>query len=55
MKVETGTGGMNDVDISWIPLETLNVMSMFSLRPLANIQNNSQKDFQSKGMFSGYM
>lgn len=24
-----GTGGMNDVDISWIPQETLNVMSEF--------------------------
>lgn len=29
MKVEKGTGGMSDVDISWIPQETLNVMSMF--------------------------
>ena len=31
MKIEKGTGGMNDVDISWIPQETLNVMSMFTL------------------------
>lgn len=29
MKIEKGTGGMSDVDISWIPQETLNVMSMF--------------------------
>lgn len=29
VKIERGTGGMNDVDISWIPQETLNVMSMF--------------------------
>lgn len=29
MKIEKGTGGMNDVDISWIPQETLNVMSKF--------------------------
>lgn len=29
VKIEKGTGGMNDVDISWIPQETLNVMSMF--------------------------
>ncbi|MBN3321774.1 COEA1 protein, partial [Atractosteus spatula] len=28
-KVETGTGGLNDVDISWIPQETLNVMSEY--------------------------
>lgn len=27
MKIEKGTGGMSDVDISWIPQETLNVMS----------------------------
>lgn len=27
LKVEKGTGGMNDVDISWIPQETLNAMS----------------------------
>ncbi|KAL7843022.1 hypothetical protein AOLI_G00245340 [Acnodon oligacanthus] len=31
-KVETGTGGMNDVDISWIPQETLNVMNKASPR-----------------------
>ncbi|XP_030632164.1 translocon-associated protein subunit alpha [Chanos chanos] len=30
VKVETGTGSMNDVDISWIPQETLNVMSKAS-------------------------
>ncbi|XP_062324107.1 translocon-associated protein subunit alpha-like [Osmerus eperlanus] len=30
VKVETGTGGMNDVDISWIPQETLNVMNKAS-------------------------
>lgn len=30
VKVETGTGGMNDVDISWIPQETLNIMSKLS-------------------------
>lgn len=30
MKVETGTGGMNGVDISWIPQETLNIMSKLS-------------------------
>lgn len=29
VKIEKGTGGMSDVDISWIPQETLNVMSMF--------------------------
>lgn len=34
VKVETGTGGMNDVDISWIPQETLNVMS--ELNPCFN-------------------
>lgn len=27
MKIEKGTGGINDVDISWIPQETLNAMS----------------------------
>lgn len=27
LKVEKGTGGMADVDISWIPQETLNAMS----------------------------
>ena len=31
MKVETGTGGMSDVDISWIPQETLNVMSEYAI------------------------
>jgi len=31
-KVETGTGSMNDVDISWIPQETLNIMSKASPR-----------------------
>lgn len=30
MKIEKGTGGMSDVDISWIPQETLNVMSKFT-------------------------
>ncbi|XP_035245416.1 translocon-associated protein subunit alpha-like [Anguilla anguilla] len=30
VKVETGTGGLNDVDISWIPQETLNVMNKAS-------------------------
>ncbi|XP_068576568.1 translocon-associated protein subunit alpha [Cebidichthys violaceus] len=30
VKVEKGTGGMNDVDISWIPQETLNVMNKAS-------------------------
>lgn len=30
VKVETGTGGLSDVDISWIPQETLNVMSKAS-------------------------
>lgn len=29
LKVEKGTSGMNDVDISWIPQETLNAMSTF--------------------------
>lgn len=29
LKVEKGIGGMSDVDISWIPQETLNAMSMF--------------------------
>ncbi|KAJ8259559.1 hypothetical protein GJAV_G00170830 [Gymnothorax javanicus] len=29
-KVETGTTGLNDVDISWIPQETLNVMNKAS-------------------------
>lgn len=28
VKIEKGTGGISDVDISWIPQETLNVMSM---------------------------
>ncbi|MCJ8750235.1 hypothetical protein PDJAM_G00260170 [Pangasius djambal] len=32
VKVETGTGGMNDVDISWIPQETLNAMNKASPR-----------------------
>ncbi|XP_068450549.1 translocon-associated protein subunit alpha-like [Clinocottus analis] len=30
VKVEKGTGGMNDVDISWIPQETLNIMNRAS-------------------------
>lgn len=30
VKIEKGTGGMNDVDISWIPQETLNVMNRAS-------------------------
>ncbi|CAF96840.1 unnamed protein product [Tetraodon nigroviridis] len=30
LKVEKGTGGMNDVDISWIPQETLNAMNKAS-------------------------
>ncbi|KAJ8401296.1 hypothetical protein AAFF_G00385270 [Aldrovandia affinis] len=30
VKVETGTGGMSDVDISWIPQETLNAMNKAS-------------------------
>ncbi|KAJ8358627.1 hypothetical protein SKAU_G00151520 [Synaphobranchus kaupii] len=30
VKVETGTGGFNDVDISWIPQETLNAMNKAS-------------------------
>ncbi|XP_061075928.1 translocon-associated protein subunit alpha-like [Conger conger] len=30
VKVETGTSGLNDVDISWIPQETLNVMNKAS-------------------------
>ncbi|XP_077582018.1 translocon-associated protein subunit alpha-like [Stigmatopora nigra] len=30
VKLEKGTGGMNDVDISWIPQETLNVMNKAS-------------------------
>ncbi|KAK0145542.1 Translocon-associated protein subunit alpha [Merluccius polli] len=29
MKIEKGTSSMNDVDISWIPQETLNAMSTF--------------------------
>ncbi|XP_012678062.1 translocon-associated protein subunit alpha-like [Clupea harengus] len=33
VKVETGTGGMSDVDISWIPQETLNVMNKASPKP----------------------
>uniref|UniRef100_A0A3B3TA85 Translocon-associated protein subunit alpha n=1 Tax=Paramormyrops kingsleyae TaxID=1676925 RepID=A0A3B3TA85_9TELE len=32
-KVETGTGGMKDVDISWIPQETLNAMSKYLASP----------------------
>ncbi|KAM9443842.1 translocon-associated protein subunit alpha-like isoform 2-T2 [Clarias gariepinus] len=32
VKVETGTGGLNNVDISWIPQETLNVMNKASPR-----------------------
>ncbi|CAL8338477.1 unnamed protein product [Lota lota] len=30
MKIEKGTGNMNDVDISWIPQETLNAMNKTS-------------------------
>ncbi|KAM9361526.1 translocon-associated protein subunit alpha-like [Symphorus nematophorus] len=30
VKIEKGTSGMNDVDISWIPQETLNVMNKAS-------------------------
>ncbi|XP_047439321.1 translocon-associated protein subunit alpha-like [Mugil cephalus] len=30
VKIEKGTGGMNDVDISWIPQETLNAMNKAS-------------------------
>ncbi|XP_029007487.1 translocon-associated protein subunit alpha-like [Betta splendens] len=30
VKVETGTGGIHDVDISWIPQETLNAMNKAS-------------------------
>ncbi|KAF7660670.1 hypothetical protein LDENG_00277050 [Lucifuga dentata] len=30
VKIETGTAGINDVDISWIPQETLNVMNKAS-------------------------
>ncbi|KAG7238291.1 hypothetical protein INR49_031002 [Caranx melampygus] len=30
VKIEKGTGGLNDVDISWIPQETLNVMNKAS-------------------------
>lgn len=37
MKIEKGTGGLNDVDISWIPQETLNVMSMFSFIVITNL------------------
>ncbi|XP_061778546.1 translocon-associated protein subunit alpha-like isoform X2 [Nerophis ophidion] len=29
VKIEKGTTGMNDVDISWIPQETLNVMTSY--------------------------
>lgn len=36
LKVEKGTGGMSDVDISWIPQETLNAMSMFSSSSLCS-------------------
>ncbi|XP_066528273.1 translocon-associated protein subunit alpha-like [Hoplias malabaricus] len=32
VKVETGTGGMKNVDISWIPQETLNIMNKASPR-----------------------
>ncbi|XP_011612603.1 translocon-associated protein subunit alpha-like [Takifugu rubripes] len=32
LKVEKGTGGMSDVDISWIPQETLNAMNKASPR-----------------------
>uniref|UniRef100_A0A3B5KJI7 Translocon-associated protein subunit alpha n=1 Tax=Xiphophorus couchianus TaxID=32473 RepID=A0A3B5KJI7_9TELE len=31
-KVETGTSSHNDVDLSWIPQETLNQISTFSIR-----------------------
>lgn len=31
VKIEKGTAGINDVDISWIPQETLNAMSKFIL------------------------
>ncbi|KAM8917814.1 translocon-associated protein subunit alpha-like [Spinachia spinachia] len=30
VKIERGTGGMNDVDISWIPQENLNIMNKAS-------------------------
>lgn len=33
VKVETGSRGMNNVDISWIPQETLNLMNKASPRP----------------------
>ncbi|KAM9535580.1 translocon-associated protein subunit alpha-like isoform 2-T2 [Salvelinus alpinus] len=43
VKVETGTGGMNDVDISWIPQETLNIMSKASASPKASPRKRTKR------------
>ena len=43
MKIEKGTGNMNDVDISWIPKETLDAMSTFYISTRNHtIYNNIQ-------------
>ncbi|XP_029549540.1 translocon-associated protein subunit alpha [Salmo trutta] len=43
VKVETGTGGMNGVDISWIPQETLNIMSKASASPKASPRKRTKR------------
>uniref|UniRef100_A0A4W5NNP4 Translocon-associated protein subunit alpha n=1 Tax=Hucho hucho TaxID=62062 RepID=A0A4W5NNP4_9TELE len=43
VKVETGSGGMNDVDISWIPQETLNIMSKTSASPKASPRKRTKR------------
>ncbi|XP_037606783.1 translocon-associated protein subunit alpha-like [Sebastes umbrosus] len=40
VKIEKGTGGMSDVDISWIPQETLNVMNKASPKPSPRKRSN---------------
>lgn len=40
VKIEKGTGGMSDVDISWIPQETLNVMNKASPKPSPRKRTN---------------
>uniref|UniRef100_A0A8L0DLI4 Translocon-associated protein subunit alpha n=1 Tax=Oncorhynchus mykiss TaxID=8022 RepID=A0A8L0DLI4_ONCMY len=42
VKVETGTGGMNDVDISWIR-QTLNIMSKASASPKASLRKRTKR------------
>ncbi|XP_063071461.1 translocon-associated protein subunit alpha-like [Engraulis encrasicolus] len=43
VKVETGTGGMDDVDISWIPQETLNVMTQSKASPKASPRKRAKR------------